>query len=53
MLGTRERAILNSWNMLNRVLGGCPKRKVCGSCKKESKTCLCGPYEYCGKYRAI
>jgi hypothetical protein len=33
--------------------GGCPKRKVCGSNQAKNKTCVYGPYEYCGKYRSI
>jgi hypothetical protein len=39
--------------MLNLVFGGCPKRKVCGFFQTESKTCVFGPYRYCGKYRSI
>jgi hypothetical protein len=33
--------------------GGCPKRKVCGSNQVKNKTCVYGPYTYCGKYRSI
>ena len=32
---------------------GCPKRKICGLNQAKSKTCLSGPYTYCGKYRSI
>jgi len=33
--------------------GGCPKRKVCTIYKADIKTCIYGPYEYCGRYRSI
>jgi hypothetical protein len=39
--------------MLNLVFGSCPKRKVCGYFQTESKTCVFGPYHYCGRYRSI
>ena len=39
--------------MVRRVFGGCPKRKVCSFYQIESKTCIYGPYRYCGKYRSI
>jgi hypothetical protein len=39
--------------ILNLVFGSCPKRKVCGFFKAENKTCIFGPYGYCGKYRSI
>jgi len=38
--------------MLRCVFGGCPKRKVCSFHQTESKTCIYGPYLYCGKYRS-
>jgi len=33
--------------------GGCPKRNICSLDRSEGKTCIYGPYEYCGKYRSI
>ena len=39
--------------MLRGVFGGCPERKVCSLYHIESKTCIYGPYQYCGKYRSI
>lgn len=39
--------------MLNLNRGSCPKRKVCGFYQTQSKTCINGPYRYCGKYRSI
>jgi hypothetical protein len=38
---------------LHHVLGGCPKRKVCNLYQVKAKTCIWGPYQYCGKYRSI
>jgi hypothetical protein len=47
-------AILTSTKqMLNLVFGSCPKRKVCGYFQTESKTCVFGPFHYCGRYRSI
>jgi hypothetical protein len=39
--------------MRHSVFGGCPKRKVCSFRQINSKTCIYGPYKYCGKYRLI
>jgi len=39
--------------MLGHALRGCPKRNVCSLRQAKSKTCLNGPYTYCGKYRSI
>ena len=38
--------------MLWRAFGGCPKRKMCSFYQIESKTCIHGPYLYCGRYRS-
>ena len=47
-------AILKSVKqILYHNLGGCPKRKVCGFYQTQSKTCVNGPYRYCGKYRSM
>ena len=43
----------SAMQMLNHVLGGCPKRKICGFYDSEYTTCIFGPYRYCGKYRSI
>ena len=39
--------------MLRQVFGGCPKRGVCRNHQPEGKTCVYGPYKYCGKYRSM
>jgi hypothetical protein len=39
--------------LLLHISGGCPKRKICGSDQTKNKTCIHGPYTYCGKYRSI
>jgi hypothetical protein len=37
--------------ILRHALGGCPRRTVCSFQYAKSKTCIYGPYQYCGKYR--
>jgi hypothetical protein len=39
--------------MLCHVFSGCPKRIVCSFYQAKGKTCIYGPYRYCGKYRSI
>ena len=41
------------WEVLLQAFRGCPNRKICDFFFVESKTCINGPYEYCGRYRAI
>ena len=37
--------------ILRNVFGGCPKRNICSLRQAGGKTCIYGPYQYCGKYR--
>jgi hypothetical protein len=37
---------------LRHVFGSCPKRNTCNLHQNKSETCIYGPYQYCGKYRA-
>ena len=39
--------------ILRQALGGCPKRNVCSFEDSKSKTCIHGPYQYCGQYRNL
>jgi hypothetical protein len=39
-------------DVLLHAFRGCPHRKACTYFLVESKTCINGPYEYCGQYRA-
>jgi len=38
---------------MRHFFGGCPKRNVCSFRQSEGKTCIYGPYQYCGKYRSV
>jgi hypothetical protein len=51
--GFRKYDLKSVAEMLNTVIGGCPKRNICSFHKAKSKTCSSGPYRYCGKYRSI
>ncbi|MCW4028562.1 MAG: hypothetical protein NWE92_02800 [Candidatus Bathyarchaeota archaeon] len=44
--------LMKHLSKLLQRLRGCPQKNACPLHSTQSTTCTCGPYQYCGKYRA-